>query len=231
MGDGGFPFDVFLVNWFEVEGPRKLEARGDRLSFEAEGSNPLKISGFSRGGIEIFDVTDPREPAKIAPFRVRAEGGGSYSASFQDSQAPRGVRRYLAVAGEGVGSPSVAVPPREGDLRSPENRGDYLVITAAPFRAALEPLLALRRGEGLKTRAVEAEAIYDQFGFGNKSPEAIRRFVSEAGASWEVPPRFLLLAGGASFDPRGYLGTGREDFVPTRLFFTRKYHYEAADDG
>lgn len=230
-GDSGSPTDVFLVNWFEVEAPRRLEARGDRLFFEADASTPVRVSGFSGQGIEIFDLTDPTEPVEITGFRVEDEGGGRYAATFQDSDGPAGPRRYLAVGEGGVGAPSIRMPPPERNLRERSNRGDYLVVTTPEFHPALEPLLDLRREEGFEPRVVDAEAIYDQFGAGNKSPNAIRDFVSEAARSWRIPPRYLLLAGGASFDPRDYLGTGWADHVPTRLFFTRKYHYEAADDG
>src|SRR4030095_14812624 len=51
--------------------------------------------------------------------------------------------------------------------------------------------------QGFETRTVDVEAIYDQFGHGNKSPEAIRDFV-KAAASWDASPRFLLLARRAS---------------------------------
>ena len=38
-----------------------------------------------------------------------------------------------------------------------------------------------------------------------------------ARASWKLPPRFLLLVGDATIDPRDYAGFGDADFVPTKL--------------
>jgi enamine deaminase RidA (YjgF/YER057c/UK114 family) len=43
-----------------------------------------------------------------------------------------------------------------------------------------------------------------------------------------VAPRFVLLAGDASYDPKNYLGNGDTDLVPTKLIDTR--HMEAASD-
>jgi hypothetical protein len=161
---------------------------------------------------------------------VRPEPDGTFSVLFQDGAGPSGARRYLAVAGDAIRTAALRVPPSESNLKAASNRGEYLVITLPEFASALDPLLELRRAEGFETRVVDVQAIYDQFGFGNKSPEAIRDFVTSA-STWSAPPRYLLLAGGASFDPRGYLETAWGDLVPTKLFRTRSYHYEAADDG
>ena len=35
-----------------------------------------------------------------------------------------------------------------------------------------------------------------------------------------MPPRFVLLVGDATFDPRNFLGKGDFDFVPTKLIDT-----------
>ncbi len=230
VADGGSPVDVFLVNWIEVESPHSLRARANRLEFTAQGSVPVRLTGFTRPDVRILDITRPHVPVALTRVEVRIEPDGTYSALFQDGAAASGLRRYLAVAGEAIALAPLRLPPPETNLREVSNRGDYLVITLPDFAGALDPLLELRRGEGRETRVVDVEAVYDQFGFGNKSPEAIRNFI-KAASSWAAPPEYLLLAGGASFDPRGYLGTGWADLVPTRLFRTRSYHYEAADDG
>src|SRR4030067_427885 len=56
---------------------------------------------------------------------------------------------------------------------------------------------------------------------GRPAPAAIQTFVHYARAHWTPPaPRFLLLAGDASYDPRNYLGGPEADLVPTRLVDT-----------
>jgi hypothetical protein len=47
--------------------------------------------------------------------------------------------------------------------------------------------------------------------------------------TWSRPPRYLLLVGDASYDPRNYLGYGFLDLVPTKLVDT-KYLETASDD-
>ena len=76
---------------------------------------------------------------------------------------------------------------------------------------------------------IDVEDLYDEFSFGNKSPKAIKDFLASAKANWKKPPRFVLLVGDASFDPRNYLGMGDFDFVPTKLVDTA-YLETASDD-
>ena len=46
---------------------------------------------------------------------------------------------------------------------------------------------------------------------------------------WKTKPRWVLLVGDASIDPRNYLGIGAFDFVPTKLVAT-VYLKTACDD-
>ena len=48
-------------------------------------------------------------------------------------------------------------------------------------------------------------------------------------SQWARSPRFLLLAGDASFDPRNFMGMGDMDLVPTKLVDTL-YLETSSDD-
>jgi len=67
---------------------------------------------------------------------------------------------------------------------------------------------------------VDVEDVYDEFSYGMKDPAAIRSFLEHAVSTWAKAPRFVVLFGDATFDPRNYLGSGDFDFVPTRLLAT-----------
>jgi hypothetical protein len=64
---------------------------------------------------------------------------------------------------------------------------------------------------------VDIEDIYDEWSGGAPDTNALRGFLQWARENWQLAPRYLLLVGDASYDPRQYLGGGRTDFVPTRL--------------
>jgi hypothetical protein len=63
--------------------------------------------------------------------------------------------------------------------------------------------------------AVALEDVYEQFGHGEVSPEAIKAFLEYAYQSWRAPSvRYVVLLGDASYDPKDYLGTGVKDWLP-----------------
>src|SRR6185295_17412516 len=113
--------------------------------------------------------------------------------------------------------------------RSSSNAADLVIFTAAGFFQALDPLKLARQAEGYKVALIDIQDVYDEFNFGNKSPQAIKDFLSYAASSWKVKPRFVLFAGDASFDPRNYLRLGYYDLVPTKLVDTN-FLETATDD-
>jgi hypothetical protein len=79
--------------------------------------------------------------------------------------------------------------------------------------------VALREAQGLTARAVSYEAVVDEFGYGEAGPHALHGLLAFAFHAWQAPsPRYVLLLGEASYDPKGRLsGTSRPDHVPAPL--------------
>jgi hypothetical protein len=102
------------------------------------------------------------------------------------------------------------------------------MITTSELAASVEPLAQLRRSQGLVVQVVDVEDLYDEFTFGEHSPEAIHDYLATALAGWTRKPHYLLLAGDASYDPKNYTGQGMNDLVPTKLVDTALM--EAASD-
>ncbi len=75
----------------------------------------------------------------------------------------------------------------------------------------------------------DIEDIYDEFSFGENTPQAVKDFASYAATSWKKKPRYVLIAGDASYDPKNYLGFGEFNLVPTKLLDTA-YLETASDD-
>ena len=105
---------------------------------------------------------------------------------------------------------------------------DLVIISHKEFLRALRLLQKRRESQGLSVALVDVEDLYDEFNFGNKSPQTIRDFLINTTTNWDKPPRFVLLVGDASFDPRNYFGEGDYDFVPTKIVET--FYLETASD-
>src|SRR4029077_9645517 len=114
-------------------------------------------------------------------------------------------------------------------LRNPKQAADLVIIAHQDFLAGIEPLKELRRAQGFAVTVVSPEDIYDDFSYGQKTPQAIRDFLAFAVTRWEGPPRFVLLVGNASRDPKNYFGFGDLDFVPTKTIDTASME-TASDD-
>jgi len=105
---------------------------------------------------------------------------------------------------------------------------DLVIIGARDLLPSLRPLAEQRAREGLTVAVVDIDDVYDEFSAGEKDALAIRSFLSNAVENWSTAPRYVLLVGGATYDPRGWLGQPELDQVPTVLVPTR--YIEAASD-
>src|SRR6185295_11157720 len=94
----------------------------------------------------------------------------------------------------------------------------------------LQPLVALRERQGYHGAVVDIEDVYDEFSFGEKTPAAIKAFLARATTTWQRKPRFLVLAGDATMDPRDYAGFGDFDLIPTKLLSMASVALETASD-
>ena len=130
-------------------------------------------------------------------------------------------RQAKAVAGMTANEPSHWHQPGLG--------ADLVIIGHGDFISSIEPLKALRQGQGLQVVVVDVEDLYDEFSGGQKTPYAVQDFLSYAAAQWSPAPRYVLFVGNASLDPKNYLGYGDSDFVPTKLIDTQRME-TASDD-
>ena len=139
-----------------------------------------------------------------------------------------GPRTLLAIAGE-MPKPVSLTPNMPSSWRQPKNAASLVVITPREFFASLSPLVSLRQKQGYSVAVVDIQDVYDEFSYGQKTPQAVKDFLAYAGTNWKKTPRFVMLAGDASLDPKNYLGFGDSDRVPTKLIDTQ-YMETASDD-
>ena len=98
---------------------------------------------------------------------------------------------------------------------------DLVIIGARSLLPSMRPLVDQRTAEGLTVALVDVEDVYDEFSAGEKDTLALKSFLANAARTWSTPPSFVLLAGAATYDPRGWLGHPELDQVPTVLVATR----------
>jgi len=209
--------DVSMVDYIRITYPHTYAADGDALRFNVSAKQQVSIQGFTNSAIRVIDVTDPGAVSEL-PARVEPSKG-SYSVTVS---APKGGgdRLLLAFADSTASGPAAMTLNRPSNLREPALGADLVIISYRDFLDSVAPLKAARESQGFSVAVVDVEDVYDEFNFGQKSPQAVKDFLAFTKSSWQTPPRFVLLVGDASLDPKGYLGFGDSDLVPTRLIDT-----------
>ena len=224
VGQGDSP-DQSLVASVEIDYPHLFVADGNTLSLTAPSATPIAIAGFASPDVRVMDVSDPTRPIELVTS-VRAEGL-RYTVTVNTPGATSWPALY-AFTRDAVLAPSTVAASRPSRWTEPR-AGEMVILSNALFIDALGPLVAARRQQGWSVQLVDLQDVYDEFGGGDKTPFAVRDFLQAIHGSWTLPPRFALLVGDASFDPRNFLGKGDFDLAPTKLIDTQQM--ETASDG
>lgn len=219
--------DVSLLSAVRLSYWHTYAADDNSLEFTAAGSQRVNITGFASSSIRVLDVTDAAKDGVREVSGTVAQDGNGFSVSVNVPKG--GVRTLLAFAGDRIGVPSSIAADIPSSWRKASNRADIVILTREDFFPALEALKTHRESQGYQVALVNIEDIYDEFGFGNKSPQAIKDFLSYATTKWKGKPRFALFAGDSSYDPKNYLGEGFLDIVSTKLIETQ-FLETASDD-
>jgi hypothetical protein len=203
----------FAIDSIAVRYERHARAAGGALLVPPGGDEVVGVSGFSTPFVRILDLSDARRPMQLDPASITEDPGGSFTVAFRrsSSSAP-----YLLVADPAIRTDAVLVVDAASDLRSPGNRGEYVVIAPRALAESAEALAGYRMSRGLETRVVLLDDIMDEFNHGLSSPYAIRDFLEAAWRGWRLPPRYAVLIGKGSFDYRDRLGLGG-NLVPPML--------------
>ncbi|GEM_PF-1468640 len=206
--------DVSLLDYVRLTYSHKFIADKDSLRSVFDGTQ--KISGFSSNEIRAFDVTNPFAPTGLIG-NVELEKD-SFSLTLDSNE--KGVREVLTITEMRINKASSIKLNEPSSWTSQKNGADFVITSHRKFFASLKPLIELRQSQGLRVALVDIEDVYDEFNFGIKDAKAIKSFLLNARQKWQTPPRYILLVGDASFDPRNYLRLSERDFVPTKLVDT-----------
>ena len=162
-----------------------------------------------------MDITVPGMPVELGGAVTLKDTGYAIGVrTLAGSRLGAGGRVLLAFSAGQMKHPAAITANRPSHWRSELDGADVVMITTHELEDALAPLVALRRSQGHSVAMVDVEDIYDEYSFGIKSPEAIRTFLLDAAQRWQTAPKYVVLVGNGTYDPRDYLGLGG-DLVPT----------------
>jgi hypothetical protein len=195
------------ISW---ERPVSLSFGGNGAAFLIRGAAAIhQASGTpAQGNDRLYDVTDPNNPQLVllnsSEQFTHAGGDRSYVMAGTGT---------LFSSGEAQGPAASAYTPFRLDAPFTFSA---LYLAPVTFTSLLQPLINLRNAQGHSTGALGIEAIYDWWGFGQVSPDAIRTFLRYASACWTVKPVAVTFVGDGSSDPMDYnsYGSTNVNLVP-----------------
>jgi hypothetical protein len=223
---GGDAPDYSLLSSVEIDYPHLFTADGDELSLTVPPATRIAIDGFSSANLRVVDVTDPDSPVELVTGV--SFNGATYAVgvSTPGDTAPHALYAFDDAA---VPAPPAFVTANQPSSWSTSPGGELVILSNAQFIEAVRPLADRRTQEGWSVQLIDLQDVYDEFGGGDETVFAVRDFLQYAHTHWATPPRFVLLVGDASVDPRNFLGQGAFDFAPTKLIDTAEME-TASDD-
>lgn len=220
----GGDMDVSMVDVLRLTYWHTWTADGDALRVTVPAGKSVTIGGFTSAAIRAMDVSDPDTPVELRGSVVQQSQG--YAITIGSGAWSRDV---LLFTDGGIGTPASVSANQPSNWHQAAAGADVVIISHSTFLPSLAALKAAQEREGWKVALVDVQDCYDDFSFGAKTPQAIKDFVSQVRRVWKTVPKFLLLVGDASFDPRNYLGLGGFDFMPTKMIDTT-YLETSSDD-
>lgn len=241
VSPGENELDLIMLNWFEIDYWRTYEATGNVLPFSITllpddltgiiySDFKVNLKNFTNPNIEIYGIDGTRY---VGLFPIEDEDNpGIYNVDFQSKrisgvgQQPPELNpttQYIALTRDKYLKPETIIKDTPSDLRSIHNGADYIIITDTEFIRDVQPLANFRSQQGLQTKIVDVEDIYDEFNHGISNPYAVRDFLKYTYENWQSPaPTYVLLFGDTN--PKE-----RTSFVPTIQIQVPGYGSSASD--
>jgi hypothetical protein len=137
-----------------------------------------------------------------------------------DVSIPQGrTAKMIAVNENSLLSPVSIILNTPSTLSSTPSTADMLIITHANFITESNNWANYRRAQGLVVDVVTVEDVYDEFDYGLQTPAAIKNYLLFFKQN-DANLKYVMLVGDATYDPRNYLNTGLNDFIPTKFVDT-----------
>ncbi len=199
LNDNGADIDIVHLDSMSIEYDRQLVLDGGSLTIKGAQS-VYTVDGSDEAVVYRRDQRGAyRLPVAAGVDRVTFAGTGDTA-------------EYFVVTESGVKTPRLRPVPTLGDMTGSD--AEYLVIAHRKFiGATLDRLVAARQADGLTTKVVDVEWIYDVYAGGNVSSDAIRAYISYAVNNLDT--RYVVLVGGDTYDYRNLLGKKAKSFIPT----------------
>ncbi len=211
----GVPYSLFYVDSIDLRYNRYYRAVNNELYCRGDTNTTITVDNFTTPDIQVFDISNPLRPARLENVLID-EVAGIYRATFMPASPES---EYLVTTFDTAVTVVDIRLDNSSFMKKKSNGADYVIIAPSEFMATAERLASFRELQGLRTMIVDLEDIYDAFSHGMVTPHAIRSFLRAAYKQWEIPPRYIVIAGNGTYDYKNNMGLG-DNLVPPVMVAT-----------
>jgi hypothetical protein len=207
--------DVSLFESIKVTYARRYLAEQNQLSFYTTNYRANYLEGFSSPNVRVFDITYLDSPTIVANLPIEQNGGG-YRVFLPANRA----RVMYAVEDSAILQAASVSANTPSSLSTVAHNAELIIISYKDWMTQANDWAYYRRSQGMSVEVVNIEDVFDEFNFGAINSLSIRSFLQYAKSNWQTAPRYVLLIGDATYDPKNYTPGGNFNFVPTKLVDT-----------
>ena len=205
-----------IYDWFEIEYPRQLNVAGDTLLFDFRTLSDRHLRNVQIGGLQSSNILLYRiKPTAKRITNYSLSGSSPYTLTFCDTVGSQ--EQYVILPQSKVYTPVFKTLKNFLGLRTNQSQTDYIAITHPKFYPeAVQYVQNVASAKHLTARLFSVDDIFDEFGFGYPTSEAVQGFV-QSSLQWNSPlPSFLTLLGDASYDYKYYYNSfSAINYVPS----------------
>ncbi|OJW82278.1 MAG: hypothetical protein BGO69_16950 [Bacteroidetes bacterium 46-16] len=215
--------DKGYLDYIEINTRRGLSFNASQFTFRdlnstgAGNKASYQIANAS-SNTQVWDVTNPLEPVRMS--------GTLSGSTYSFSQYADTLHEFAA-----LNSSQLNVPEYVGGVANQNLHGagqvDLIIVTHPDFLDAANAIADFHRTQdNMRVAVATTPQVYNEFSSGSKDISAIRDFARmfyvRAGNDTTQMPRYLLLIGDASYDPKNRV-TNNNDYVP--IYESEESHY------
>ncbi len=206
---------VGYINFIELNYRRSLAYSGAPMAFRDWNSvGAGRIANFkvdgATAGMQVWDVTDPLQPVRMA--------GSLNGPVYSFSQDASTLHEYVAMDASVAGTPAYVGAVANQNIHG-SGQVSFIIVTNPVFLTAANRLADFhRQHDHNNVLVVTTDQVYNEFSSGGQDISAIRdmarMFYQRAGNDTSQMPHNLLLFGDASYDYKNRVAANT-NFVPT----------------
>jgi hypothetical protein len=222
---------------------RQFTAVGDALVFRFPNQDArFQVGGLGASAPVILEISriapENGEPDPVRIVGATPAGAPTsswiFEVSYDAAPGAPAVRTFIVAGPAAWMVPAAVEPAQPAALKVAGQAADFVVIAArsavdASPGGALDNLLAHRlAAQGLTSKVVYIDQVYDEFSGGRRDANAIRAFLAWAYLNWrgptgtDDPPAYVLLVGDATLDYKNNLARADWiDQVPTPILLQK----------